>query len=126
MSSAPAPLGQLSASEKRTLLSGLLERKRAQSSNFLAPKKCPVSFSQRRLWFLDQLVPGTPFYNVDFVIPLPGYLQVDEDTFERTITEIVRRHESLRTVFEPVDGEPMQVIQPAARVRVERLDLRHF
>ena len=121
-----AAIEQLSPAEKRALLSGLLEKKRARASAAARRKVRPVSFSQRRLWFLDQLAPGTPFYNVEFVIPLPEYLQVDEDTFDRTIAEIVRRHESLRTVFEAVDGEPMQVIDPPGRVRLETLDLRHL
>jgi amino acid adenylation domain-containing protein len=124
MSPAPA-IDALSAGQKRNLLSELLE-KRARVRAAGRQKVCPVSFSQRRLWFLDQLVPGTPFYNVDFAVPLPQELDLDEDAFERTFSELVRRHESLRTVFEAVDGEPMQVIRTPARVQIERLDLRHL
>ena len=66
----------------------------------------PLSFAQQRLWFLDQLVPGNPFYNeyigVRFSVPLnPGVL-------ERSLNEIVRRHEALRTTFQSVDGQPVQ------------------
>src|SRR5947209_656995 len=113
MSPSPAPspaMDQLSATEKRNLLSELLQ-KRSRRGFGQQQKVCPVSFSQRRLWFLDQLAPGTPFYNVDFAVPLPDHLELDEDTFERTINELVRRHESLRTVFDAEDGEPRQVIR---------------
>jgi amino acid adenylation domain-containing protein len=113
----------LSAAEKRNLLSELLE-KRSRRPAGGRQKVCPVSFSQRRLWFLDQLAPGTSSYNVDFAVPLPEHL--DEDTFERTINELARRHEALRTVFEAVDGEPRQVIREPGRVHVERVDLRHL
>jgi amino acid adenylation domain-containing protein len=65
-------------------------------------------------------------YNVDFTIPLPPQLDLDEDALERTMTELVRRHESLRTVFAAVDGEPMQVVRHPARVPLARLDLRHL
>ncbi len=126
MIAAGSATGRLSPAEKRSLLSGLLEERRVQRSNRGGRKLRPVSFSQRRLWFLDQLAPGSSFYNVDFMVPLPEALQADEDSFERALTEVVRRHESLRTIFEPVDGEPMQVILPPAKVRAERLDLRHL
>jgi amino acid adenylation domain-containing protein len=125
MSEAPANIGQLSAIEKRALLGQLLEKKRIHQPAVLERKVRPVSFSQRRLWFLDQLAPGTSFYNVDCVLPMPG-TGMNEEAFELSVTEIVRRHESLRTIFEAVDGEPMQVIQPPSRVKIERLDLRHL
>ncbi len=126
MSSAPSSVGRLSAAEKRALLGELLDKKRAARQPVVSePKLRPVSFSQRRLWFLDQLSPGTSFYNVDCVLPLPD-LGMNEEAFERAVQEIVRRHESLRTVFEAVDGEPMQVIQPASRITMERIDLRHL
>jgi amino acid adenylation domain-containing protein len=119
--SAAVVLKQLSALEKRSLLTELLEKRRNQRC-----KVCPVSFSQRRLWFLDQLAPRSPFYNIDIVVPLPSGLDVHPDVFDRTIIEIVRRHDSLRTTFEAEDGEPMQVIAPSPSVRVEKLDLRQL
>src|ERR1044072_518034 len=57
----------------------------------------PVSFSQERLWFLDQFEPESPFYNVMSMVGLPG--PVNLQALKRTIDEIVRRHEILRTTF---------------------------
>ncbi|MFP2935066.1 condensation domain-containing protein, partial [Pyxidicoccus sp. 3LG] len=56
----------------------------------------PLSFAQQRLWFLDQLEPGSTFYNVPIVLTLSGALA--EDVLERSFQALVRRHESLRTV----------------------------
>ena len=68
----------------------------------------PLSFSQKRLWFLDQLEPGNPAYNISVAIRLNGNLNVD--ALEESLTEIVRRHETLRTTFTLVNEQPMQVI----------------
>ena len=64
----------------------------------------PASFAQQRLWFLDQLVPGNPFYNVSAAVRLSG--QLSESALEQTFNEIVRRHEALRTTFAMVEGQP--------------------
>jgi amino acid adenylation domain-containing protein len=85
----------------------------------------PLSFSQLREWLLELLDPGTPAYN------LPGGARVlgalDLDALRRTVGEILRRHESLRTTFQPADasssGEPVQVVSPTATVDVPLLDL---
>ncbi|HEU0299006.1 MAG TPA: amino acid adenylation domain-containing protein, partial [Longimicrobium sp.] len=77
----------------------------------------PLSFAQQRLWFLDQLTPGDSSYNVPLALRLRGTL--DAGVLERALGEIVRRHESLRTTFAVVDDEPVQVIAPAAPLRLE-------
>ena len=82
----------------------------------------PTSFAQRRLWFLDQLVPGNPFYNVGTGLPLD--FQVDARVLERCLNEIIRRHEILRTTFQPIDGEPFQAVAPVGRLGLEVDDLR--
>ena len=76
----------------------------------------PASFAQRRLWFLDQLTPGNPFYNLSAAIPL-GF-PVHVPTLERSLNELVRRHEVLRTSFAAVDGEPFQVVRPELRIEL--------
>ena len=70
----------------------------------------PLSFPQQRLWFLDQLEPGSPYYNLPDAVRLVGPL--NESVLEKSLNEIVRRHESLRTVFKVIDGTPVQIITP--------------
>ncbi|HKH48849.1 MAG TPA: amino acid adenylation domain-containing protein, partial [Thermoanaerobaculia bacterium] len=69
-----------------------------------------LSFAQQRLWVLDRLEPGNPFYNISAVAELDGALEVS--TLARAFAEIVRRHEALRTTFGERDGIPFQVIAP--------------
>ncbi|HYH80464.1 MAG TPA: amino acid adenylation domain-containing protein, partial [Longimicrobium sp.] len=72
----------------------------------------PLSFAQERLWFVDRLEPGSPVYTMGSVYRLRGAL--DADALARALAEIVRRHESLRTVFPEVDGVPVQRVLPPA------------
>ncbi|MFP2903378.1 condensation domain-containing protein, partial [Corallococcus sp. 4LFB] len=81
----------------------------------------PLSFAQQRLWFLDQLQPGSAFYNLPAAVRLTGPL--DESALRRTFDELVRRHEALRTTFQVRDGQPAQVITPAAGAVLEVVDL---
>ncbi|HVR97714.1 MAG TPA: condensation domain-containing protein, partial [Thermoanaerobaculia bacterium] len=81
----------------------------------------PLSFSQQRLWFLDQLTPGTSAYNVPTALRLRGRL--DAAALHLAFAEIVRRHETLRTTFPAVDGEPRQVIAPTAQTPLPVIDL---
>ncbi|HEX7241659.1 MAG TPA: amino acid adenylation domain-containing protein, partial [Longimicrobiaceae bacterium] len=82
----------------------------------------PLSFAQQRLWFIDRLQPGSPAYNMPYPLRLRGVLDVP--ALERSLTEIVRRHESLRTRFGTVGEEPVQVIDPAGPVAIPIHDLR--
>ncbi len=81
----------------------------------------PLSFAQQRLWFLDQLSPGGSFYNIPSALRLRG--ELDVGALERSLTEVVRRHEVLRTTFSEVGGRPVQVIHDAERVELEVVDL---
>ncbi|MFL5382774.1 MAG: condensation domain-containing protein, partial [Longimicrobiaceae bacterium] len=72
--------------------------------------RLPLSFAQERLWFIDRLEPGSAVYNIPVAWRLGG--APDVDALERALGEIVRRHETLRTVFREVDGSPVQVIAP--------------
>jgi amino acid adenylation domain-containing protein len=82
----------------------------------------PPSFAQQRLWFLDQLQPSTPLYNVSATLPLNGPLHLA--ALEQSVDEIARRHEILRTTFPLVEGGPVQVVAPASHVPVRIVDLR--
>ena len=72
----------------------------------------PLSFAQQRLWFIDRLTPESPLCNMSMAVRLDGALNVE--ALERTLREIVCRHEVLRTNIVTVEGKPVQVIQPEA------------
>ena len=82
----------------------------------------PLSLAQQRLWFLDQLVPDSPLYNLAAAVRLQGPLDVA--ALERSLGEIVRRHEALRTTFLTVDGRPRQVISAEPLLPMPVIDLR--
>ena len=82
----------------------------------------PLSFAQQRLWFLDRLEPGSSTYNIAAAVRLRGSL--DEDALERSLHEVVRRHEVLRTTFPMHGGRPVQAIAAAgAPPAPRRVDL---
>ncbi|MDP4190694.1 MAG: amino acid adenylation domain-containing protein [Bacteroidota bacterium] len=83
--------------------------------------KIPLSFSQERLWFLDQLVPGSSMYNIPVALWIEGELNVR--ALDLSVKEIVKRHEILRTVFLEQDGEPYQLIKDDLDFKVELEDL---
>jgi amino acid adenylation domain-containing protein len=82
----------------------------------------PLSFAQQRLWFLDQLVPGNPFYNVPAALRLTG--QLDLLALQQTFQAIFQRHEALRTNFIKVDGQPAQIIATHVNLALPILDLQ--
>ncbi|HET8826734.1 MAG TPA: condensation domain-containing protein, partial [Terriglobales bacterium] len=85
----------------------------------------PASFAQQRLWFLDKLEPGQNTYNVPFAIRLNGNL--NQQALERTLQEIVNRHEVLRTTFsEDEAGKPIQLVAPEQKFMLAVSDLRSF
>jgi amino acid adenylation domain-containing protein len=91
-------------------------RPRARTAN-----TAPLSFAQEQLWFLDQLAPGKPIYNIPWRLRLRGELAVE--ALERALAEIVRRHEVLQTSFQTVDGRPLQRIEPDLRPAFPLADL---
>ena len=116
--------------EKRELLIRSLQAKKANSSTAaIRPRRrttdhAPCSFAQQRLWFLYQLEPDSCAYNMPGALRVRGPL--DLEVLQRTLDEINRRHESLRTTFREVDGQPVQVIGPATGLPLRLHDLQHL
>jgi iturin family lipopeptide synthetase A len=84
-------------------------------------REIPLSFGQQRLWFLEQIETDLPPYNTLAPFRVTGALR--PDVLGRALSEIVRRHEALRTVFPEVDGHPIQAIAPARDLPLPRVDL---
>jgi amino acid adenylation domain-containing protein len=81
----------------------------------------PLSYAQQRLWFVDQLNPGNSYFNVVSALRLTGAL--DSGALERTLSEIISRHEVLRTSFPSKNGKPVQMIAPGVDFRLVITDL---
>ncbi len=114
--------------EQRALLARRLEQSgHAGAEPALVPRPrpeepVPVSLMQQRLWLLDQMEPGNPFYNLPLLcFEIDGPL--DPALLARCFAAIERRHESLRTVLREAEGEPVQVILPGPVRRLETVDL---
>lgn len=84
----------------------------------------PLSFTQRRIWFMEKLVTHTPMYNVAADFQLRGL--IDIPLLEQCLNQIIQRHAPLRAVFHEIDGEPYQTIQPELCVRLDVVDLSHL
>jgi aspartate racemase len=82
----------------------------------------PLSYAQQQLWFLDQLEPGGAHYNLPMGLRVKGHL--DLAVLQECLNQVVQRHEALRTHFEAVEGQAVQVIQPVASVEMPLVDLR--
>jgi amino acid adenylation domain-containing protein len=81
----------------------------------------PLSFAQQALWIFDQLEPNSYLYNIHSSIRLSGALDVR--ALNRSLNEILRRHESLRTKFQTVDDQPVQIFSPWRPMRLSMVDL---
>jgi amino acid adenylation domain-containing protein len=84
----------------------------------------PLSFAQQRLWLLEQFEPGSSVYNIPFAVHLTGLLDVT--ALEKSLNEIVQRHEALRTTFSTVQEEPVQIITPTLPLTLTLTDLREL
>ncbi|HKP51513.1 MAG TPA: amino acid adenylation domain-containing protein [Chloroflexia bacterium] len=113
----PTPTAELTLEQKRALLAQQLAKRQK-------PRAFSTSFAQQRLWLVDQLEPGNAFYNVPIATRLTGPLDVA--TLERSLAEVVRRHDDLRTTFSVVEGQPMQVVASMVKVPLQGVDLRHL
>ena len=83
-----------------------------------------ASFAQQRLWFLDQLEPGSPVYNINFALDLAGPL--DKSALQTALQALIDRHESLRTSFERSGSEPVQIISESVSVDLDVIDARQM
>ncbi|KAK9674627.1 hypothetical protein K7432_017083 [Basidiobolus ranarum] len=86
---------------------GIPEMKRLTQRNYL-----PLSFAQERLWFMNELIPNSPFYNVAFALTISSDLKVN--ALKQSILDVIWRHEALRTIFVLSGNDPVQVIKPAS------------
>src|SRR6185503_9089378 len=107
---------------KRQALAELLLQEQGVDVSRASPRRrkesdvTALSFAQGRLWFMDQLEPDSPFYNIaaSYAISAP----LDIDLLTRALNEIVRRHESLRTTFSLLDGQPAQIIAASLKLEI--------
>ncbi len=85
------------------------------------PDEYPLSFAQGRLWFLAQMVPNSPLYNIPLGLRFQGNLE--QLALEVALSEIAKRHQTLRATFRAVNGQPMQSIMPTQPVHIPVVDL---
>src|ERR1043166_581427 len=91
---------------------------------FVGQDGVPLSLAQQTLWAFQQLTPQSPLLNLSLSISLKGALNVP--VLERSINEIIRRHEILRTTFSIVEGQPRQIIETELSVSASIRDLTHY
>ena len=113
--------------ERRALLLMLLKEKdrSVPQSPVIARRgtggALPLSYAQERMWFLDQLEPGSSFYNMFQAVSLKGRLNVA--ALEQSLREILRRHEALLATFSNNEGQPVQTNAPYHQQNLETIDL---
>ncbi|MDH5548253.1 MAG: amino acid adenylation domain-containing protein, partial [Gammaproteobacteria bacterium] len=101
----------------------------SESREYIAPPITPVSrtndlslsFAQQRLWFLDQLIPDNPLFNLPSAVKVRGVLNLT--ALRKTLNTVIARHESLRTVFPKDSGQPLLAIQQTLHIDLPVIDL---
>jgi NRPS condensation-like uncharacterized protein/acyl carrier protein len=124
------PLRTLFEAPSVASMAAQVERSVGKDSGFDLPpivpgtqeENLPLSMAQEQLWILDQMLPGTHFFNVPIIYRLSGSLNVE--ALQRSLNEIIRRHEMLRTIFLKVDGHPVQIIGQIPDFQLPIVDLR--
>ena len=86
-----------------------------------SPGPFSLSFAQQRLWFLDQLIPENPVYNMPTAMRLS--MPVDIEVLERSVNEIIKRHAILRTSFSMIDNQPVQIVSESLTLSIPVKDL---
>ena len=126
------PLRSLFATATVAELAQSIQQLQQQNVELYAPPilrraenaELPLSYAQQRLWFLDQLEPNSASYNMPMALRLQGNLNIA--AIEQSLTEIIHRHEALRTNFIAVDGKASQIIHTATNWTVSVVDLQHL
>ncbi|HCQ21807.1 MAG: non-ribosomal peptide synthetase [Aphanizomenon flos-aquae LD13] len=114
--------------KKRDLLKLLLNKKgiNLQTETILPrpnSEPAPLSFGQEQLWFLSQIQDNTT-YNLPLALQISGSLNIS--VLEQVITEIVRRHEILRTNFQQIEGKNLQIIRPEINISLQVINLEQI
>jgi hypothetical protein len=104
--------------EKRELLKKIIKEKAEKV------KLAPLSYSQQRLWFIDQLHKNNSAYNLHKGFRFIGNLNIE--VFNKAINEIIQRHDSLRTTFAIKDGQPVQLVGPFFPIVLKVLDISNL
>ena len=126
------PLKTLFDAPTLTELASVIEKAMGTDSETIAPplapvsreRELPVSFGQHGLWLINRMEPLSHLYNIPFALRLKGRL--DTSALERCLAAVVERHESLRTTFSSINGQPRQVIGTSANAELMELDLREL
>ncbi|NER30313.1 MAG: AMP-binding protein, partial [Symploca sp. SIO1C4] len=90
----------------------------------ISTEELPLSYTQQRLWFLDQLEPNSALYNIPIALRLEGRL--NQTALEQSLQEIIQRHEALRTNFITVNGKAIQIIHEETTWTISVTDLTHL
>ncbi|HEX7332363.1 MAG TPA: amino acid adenylation domain-containing protein, partial [Pyrinomonadaceae bacterium] len=125
MSTLSSQVANLSPEQLAKLAYELKARKGSKQQEI--PKRVPgepgpLSFAQQRLWFIAQLDPNNPAYNCMEALRMTGKLNIP--LLAQVLNEVVRRHEVLRTTFELVNDEPMQIVSAESRLNLRVIDLQ--
>jgi amino acid adenylation domain-containing protein len=122
-------LKRLSPAQRALLLKELQKEAAQTNGHHEIPRRpqsgpIPLSFSQQRLWFVSQLDPTTPLYNVPEAVELKGPLNIA--ALEQSLNEIIRRHDALRTVFNVVNRQPVQICTPSRHLTLKVVDVSNL
>ena len=117
------------SNEKNSLLQRWLTRNKEQKADSSIPRLpmgmlAPLSFSQQRLWFLQQIFPDNPFYHYADIFRIKGRL--DQAHYVEAIRLVAQNHDVLRTTFQVKDGRTVQVVNPGPGFEISIFDLSHL
>ncbi|HLW00769.1 MAG TPA: amino acid adenylation domain-containing protein [Ktedonobacterales bacterium] len=130
MSDLDQRIASLSPEKREILLQRLNQQTRADNASKAIPRRSaatqpiPLSFAQESLWLIHQLAPESTAYNLVHALRLLGTLNLT--ILEQSLQEIVNRHETLRTTFRVVEGQPRQIIAPTLKIPLSVVDLATF